>query len=152
MCVQKKRVSQEVSNTGCLYSTRYCECFQANIFCSGNCKCSECKNYSGSLDRRIMLETAVEDKEPVKTPRPPILKRIKSYPFTGGAHEDRSEQSGIPFTTMPVGRGACPPDGTVGTRIFSRKGFREENLNGTTSFENCLGLFPSTDSKNSKKR
>ena len=125
--------------SGCL--KKYCECFQANIFCSSICKCSECKNYSGSLDRRIMLETAIEEKDTVKPPRPPILKRFKSYPYTGSAHEERADQTGIPFTTMPVGRGACPPDGTAGARIFSRKGIRAENLNGTTSFENCLGLF-----------
>ena len=29
--------------SGCL--KKYCECFQAGIFCSEICKCVECKNY-----------------------------------------------------------------------------------------------------------
>ena len=44
--------------SGCL--KKYCECFQASIFCSDNCKCIDCKNFearhlgppSGPRDRR----------------------------------------------------------------------------------------------------
>ena len=29
--------------SGCL--KKYCECFQAGVFCSDNCKCIDCKNF-----------------------------------------------------------------------------------------------------------
>lgn len=51
---------------------KYCECYQAGILCSENCKCQECKNYEGSADR-----VTVDGREPRAQATPPAAKRMK---------------------------------------------------------------------------
>ncbi len=44
--------------SGCL--KKYCECFQASIFCSDNCKCIDCKNFEVRSPPRYRLVWAIE--------------------------------------------------------------------------------------------
>ena len=54
--------------TGCL--KKYCECFQAGVVCSDNCKCVDCKNYDGSLHRVAVLPDVDPRRMSVEGPSP----------------------------------------------------------------------------------
>lgn len=61
--------------SGCL--KKYCECFQAMIFCSENCKCVDCKNYEGCEARVHALSAEVLRAQAPAAPSPPPAKRLR---------------------------------------------------------------------------
>ncbi|CAG9463995.1 unnamed protein product [Pedinophyceae sp. YPF-701] len=56
---------------------KYCECFQAGIFCGENCKCVDCKNFVGSAQLAAVRQH-VPTPQTADAATPPPLKRART--------------------------------------------------------------------------
>jgi len=58
---------------------KYCECFQSGILCSSMCKCTHCKNFEESFERRALIEQTEKASISAVVPGTP-----KGQPTTAG--------------------------------------------------------------------
>ncbi|KAK9806321.1 hypothetical protein WJX72_010280 [[Myrmecia] bisecta] len=82
--------------SGCL--KKYCECFQAGIFCSDNCKCIDCKNFEGSEPRESVIAVSQDQSRLPLSPH--SMKRQRVHPPTRSAQASPARPLGLPPAAM----------------------------------------------------
>ncbi|KAK9918490.1 hypothetical protein WJX75_004440 [Coccomyxa subellipsoidea] len=102
--------------SGCL--KKYCECFQASIFCSDNCKCIDCKNFEGSDAREMVMMSLVHEHN--RGGQGGLIKRARMH----------SHQSSAPL--QPVFTGGMAVTATLGS----------PNLGASTGMQPVDGRMP----------
>jgi hypothetical protein len=98
--------------SGCL--KKYCECFQAGVLCSAQCKCHDCKNTEDSVERKSLLTSSgwdapspFERKDRLGTPSPIHTKRPHQQQSPNGlrfiSHKScLGQESGNPSLLEPA--------------------------------------------------
>ncbi|XP_031353703.1 protein lin-54 homolog isoform X3 [Photinus pyralis] len=69
--VRKHTKGCNCKRSGCLKN--YCECYEAKIACSSNCKCIGCRNLEDSLDKKSPTQVSLNIPIPVS---PPLMSKL----------------------------------------------------------------------------
>ncbi len=91
--------------SGCL--KKYCECFQAAVLCSAQCKCHDCRNTEESVERKALLTNSAWDATPHSS------KDRNATPSPVHARRWREQQSPPPGSRGSLSRRAAANDAAL---------------------------------------
>lgn len=92
--------------SGCLKN--YCECYEAKILCSSNCKCVGCKNFEDSSERKTLMQLA--DAAEVRVQQQAAARTKMSacdLPIRPAPVSETGERLPFAFMTQDVAEATC---------------------------------------------
>eukprot|EP01102_Stenamoeba_stenopodia_P018488 TRINITY_DN677_c0_g1_i7.p1 TRINITY_DN677_c0_g1~~TRINITY_DN677_c0_g1_i7.p1 ORF type:complete len:558 (+),score=72.01 TRINITY_DN677_c0_g1_i7:151-1824(+) len=121
---------------------KYCECFQANILCGDNCKCCDCKNYEGSLERRALLQSASSAASRAYTPSPPPIKKQRHSPHEDFHYRIGDEPKANQFRPIQLQQSPSPRHQALTNRPHTSLGSYRGSSALVNSFKEPGGVAP----------
>ncbi|XP_033644246.1 protein lin-54 homolog isoform X1 [Asterias rubens] len=92
--------------SGCLKN--YCECYEAKILCSNNCKCVGCKNFEESPERKTLMHLADAAEVRVQQQTDANTKlQFQDFPSRPATVNDSGERLPFSFITNDVAEATC---------------------------------------------
>ncbi|XP_038060106.1 protein lin-54 homolog [Patiria miniata] len=92
--------------SGCLKN--YCECYEAKILCSNNCKCVGCKNFEESPERKTLMHLADAAEVRVQQQTDANTKlQFQDFPSRPAIVNDSGKRLPFSFITNDVAEATC---------------------------------------------
>ncbi|XP_022087401.1 protein lin-54 homolog [Acanthaster planci] len=92
--------------SGCLKN--YCECYEARILCSNNCKCVGCKNFEESPERKTLMHLADAAEVRVQQQTDANTKlQFQDFPSRPAIVNDSGKRLPFSFITNDVAEATC---------------------------------------------